>query len=207
MIPEASANSTPPVRTGRIAPRFAVLLNDPRHLRGDLGLLRTAIRRGWIKDQGDRDDLCQRFSNSMDQGAPVRARVRRWNEATQARVEIKTAWVALDLTRQDQAIRHALWPNGGASSINGRRRSRWRVGDMPTLDASAIRAELAAAVGAGSRMLQVRCVAGPADERQTLTVELRVIRSGRGGIRIGFCCPRCRHTRTGAAGPNARQAA
>jgi len=46
--------------------RFDTLFSDPRHERGDLRLMRTAIRRGWLDDapQETRDALIERFGQA-----------------------------------------------------------------------------------------------------------------------------------------------
>lgn len=52
--------------TGVPRPMFGTLFADPRHYRGDLRLMRMAIRRGWLNDvpQATRDALVARFEQA-----------------------------------------------------------------------------------------------------------------------------------------------
>lgn len=50
-------------------PKFDALFAEARHYRGDCRLVRTAIRRGWMKDvpQEDRDALIRRFTQAQSE--------------------------------------------------------------------------------------------------------------------------------------------
>lgn len=185
--------------TGRGGPspreRFDALLTDPRHYRGDLTLLRTAVRRGWIKDQADRDVACERFCASVYDDAPVRARERHYGPLTRCRVTIKSARTMIDMVNANKATEYAHWPSMMACQINGRRRERWRVGDMPDLCVTRCRLLILAAIDAGELHVSVTLPTEAGGTRQR-AIGFRVIRTGRGGRRYLWHCPRCREART-----------
>ncbi len=179
------------------APRakFDTLFQDARHYRGDLRLMRTAIRRGWLDDapQADRDALMARFSQAIDErDAAGYVSETQQCRAIFAQAKVMIAAVAID--QRDE--RRALFARLADVSVwtGGRPRERRRVGDYANrLDANELRRRFIAE-GEDLRTLQAIHVASgdlldPAREGERIA--LAVAPDARYGWRVWLVCPGC----------------
>ncbi len=111
-------------------PKFDTLLADPRHYRGDLRLLRTAIRQGWVREE-DLQALAARYNEAvLERQAtdPEMKKVRSWLAGCEA-----TMWLAnrnLGLISRGLRYTRGGWPTG---QTTGRPRRRAWVSDCPRI--------------------------------------------------------------------------
>lgn len=177
-------------------PRFATLFADPRHYRGDLRLMRTAIRHGWLNDapQADRDSLVARFEQATAE--------RRADDAYRPslRAVLGECRVAIELEQANQnprlrALRYG-WAGNQTNQTTGRPRERWYVSDYPSrIDANELR-KRAKADGTDLRTLQAIdvCRADKPDDEGD-RIALAVLPDARYGWRVWLVCPRCQRRR------------
>jgi len=179
-------------------PKFDALFADPRHYRGDLRLMRTAIRRGWLNDapQADRDALVARF----EQASAERRAGDPENRNARAILAEARAWMELDKAARDplrRLLRYS-WAGELTDRNTGRPRERWYVSDYPDrIDANELRRR-AKADGTDLRTLRggaidVRTADKPDDpggggER----IALAVAADARYGWRVWLVCPSCK---------------
>ncbi|MCC6320509.1 MAG: hypothetical protein IT438_03615 [Phycisphaerales bacterium] len=123
---------------GRHAPRpkFDTLFADRRHYRGDLRLMRTAIRRGWLNDapQADRDALMARLRQATA--------ARQADDPKNFRGILGECRAVIEAERSNQRADGRAWQAAwfGDRARVGRPRDRWHVSDYPhRIDANAVR--------------------------------------------------------------------
>lgn len=174
------------------SPKFGTLFADPRHYRGDLRLMRAAIRRGWLNDapQADRDALVARF----DQATAER---RADPDAMNFRALFAGCYAAIELDRANldlaiRALRYS-WAGELTDRNTGRPRERWHVSDYPhRIDANKLRRR-AKADGRDLRTLHaidVRPADKPDDPGER--VDLAVVADPRYRSRVWLVCPCCK---------------
>lgn len=174
-------------------PKFDTLFADPRHYRGDLRLMRTAIRRGWLNDapQADRDALVARFEQASAERRADDPDTRNF------RALLGECYAMIELARANQdllrrALRYA-WAGELADRNTGRPRERWHVSDYPNrIDANELRRR-AKADGTDLRTLHaidVRPADKPDDPGERIA--LAVVADARYGWRVWLVCPRCK---------------
>lgn len=169
--------------------KFDTLFQDRRHYRGDLRLMRTAIRRGWLDaaPQADRDALLARFVQAIgERDAAGFVSSTQECRAILAQARVMIAAVAVD--QRDE--RHASYAAIAGVTVwtGGRPRERWHVGDYPTrLDANDLRRR-AIAEGIDLRTLDAIKV----DHAGTIErIGLAVAMDARYGWRVWLVCPGC----------------
>jgi hypothetical protein len=174
-------------------PKFDTLFADPRHYRGDLRPMRTAIRRGWLNDapQADRDALVARFEQASDERRADDPDTRNF------RALLGECYAMIELDRANSApIHRALryaWAGELTDRNTGRPRERWHVSDYPNrIDANELRRR-AKADGTDLRTLHaidVRPADKPDDPGERIA--LAVVADARYGWRVWLVCPRCK---------------
>lgn len=87
---------------------FDTILTDPRHLRADLRLIRTAIRQGWPIPVESRVILMDRVNALLENPEAI-------PEGIRERVTLAAAWLTLEATRENsRAVLEAMdIPLGG----------------------------------------------------------------------------------------------
>jgi hypothetical protein len=166
-------------------PRFDTLFIDPHHYRADLRLVRSAIRKRWVRPE-DRAALVQRVEDAMDERAASPDPV----HANSVRRTLGEAWTLLamesDNIRMEQRDR-----TGGKL---GRPRRRWWVSDFPAggvLDAGAIRRDmLASGTDISGGLVLAAVVKGPGGELAA-SVTAAAIQRPPFGLYFVLICPRC----------------
>ena len=169
-------------------PRFDALFADPRHYRGDLRLMRTAIRRGWLDamPEADAHALLARFSAAVAE--------RHATDPGNSRATFAEARAAIDLCRHaaDDALRLVRCSHFGERTT-GRPRERWHVGDYARrIDALEIRrrAKAEGVDPATLRAIVVRPANKPDDPGERIA--LAVVADARYGWRVWLVCPGCK---------------
>lgn len=174
-------------------PKFDTLFADPKHYRGDLRLMRTAIRRGWLNDapQADRDALVARFEQASAERRADDPDTRNF------RALLGECYTMIELERADQdpllrALRYS-WAGNQTDRNTGRPRERWHVSDYPNrIDANELRRR-AKSDGADLRTfhaIDVRPADKPDDPGERIA--LAVVADARYGWRVWLVCPRCK---------------
>lgn len=174
-------------------PKFDTLFADPRHYRGDLRLMRTAIRRGWLNDapQADRDALVARFEQASAERRADDPDTRNF------RALLGECFAMIELERANQdpllrALRYS-WAGELTDRATGRPRERWHVADYPNrIDANELRRR-AKADGldlSALRSIDVRPADKPDDPGERIA--LAVVADARYGWRVWLVCPRCK---------------
>jgi hypothetical protein len=175
-------------------PKFDTLFADPRHYRGDLRLMSTAIRRGWLNDapQAERDALMVRF----EQAKRERKAAGFVSDGQRIRTMFAEVSAAIEMERanREPAIRvlRYSWDGELTDHTTGRPRERWHVSDYPNrIDANELRRR-AKADGTDLRTLHaidVRPADKPDDPGERIA--LAVVADARYGWRVWLVCPRC----------------
>ena len=75
---------------------FGELFRDPHHLRGDLRLLRRAIREGWPIPETSRAALVERVGHAIN-------RLDELPTGTRIRATLRAAWVLLEMEEENRA--------------------------------------------------------------------------------------------------------
>jgi len=175
-------------------PKFDTMFADPRHYRGDLRLMRTAIRRGWLNEapQADRDALVARF----EQAKREREAAGFVSDGQRIRAVFAEVSAAIEMERanREPAIRSLRysWAGELTDRNTGRPRERWHVSDYPNrIDANELRRR-AKAEGTDLRTLRgidVRPADRPDDPGERIA--LAVVADARYGWRVWLVCPCC----------------
>gem|GEM_PF-4537017 len=174
--------STPPART-----RFDSLLSDPRHYRGDLRMVRAALRANRLESLTDdeRAALVDRvFNTDLDALAGPCG-----HTLTSVRALLTRARLGIDMTRRNQL---AHWQPLGYMLPGRPRRHRLTLNKAGRIDANELRRR-AKADGTDLRTLHAIDVR-PADKPDDAgeRIALAVVADARYGWRVWLVCPRCK---------------
>lgn len=166
-------------------PRFDTLFIDPHHYRADLRLVRSAIRKGWVRAE-DRAALVQRVQDAMDEreASPDPA------YAKNIRKTLAEAWTLIAM-EVDNIAAEMRERTGGKP---GRPRRRWWVSDFPAggvLDASTVRRDLLASGTDISGGLVLAAVVKGDGWEVAASVTVAAIQRPPIGLYLVLICPRC----------------
>ncbi len=157
-------------------------------------MLRTAIRRGWLKDapQADRDALMARFEAATAE----REAAGHVSASAHARAVFAQARTIIEMDRENtdpllRLLRYS-WDGESTSQTTGRPRERWRVSDYPNrIDAAAIQRQWEREGVNPLTVPVVRIDAKGDGWERTDTVPVAAYPDRFRRLRLVLICPRC----------------
>jgi hypothetical protein len=177
--------------------KFDNLLTDRRHYRGDLRLISTAVRKGWIKSDEDRRALIERLS---EMHLKDNALLDSFPDLRRCLLHIRGARIVLEMDRQNQRRKwaHGLYGEDcwmrppGYTQIRGRYQLRPRAEDLDRLDISVprVRAHVREAQAAGRQSISVKYT-DYEGRPQSQAVRVAIRYSPVVGPQPLFLCPDC----------------
>lgn len=181
---------------------FDWLGNDPRHVRGDVRKVYTAVRRRRLDGNlAAQDALCRKLFDDriLREDGEALAHV---SEVRRIGTFLVIANTAVEMVRQNRtdewhAIHKSIAPDRRAEGEPGRPWKRWRLADVRAraLDARDNQSSLSELAAAGRWWVQVGI--GEGTDRRWIAVDLARIGRGFAASMIVYVCPDCRRkTRT-----------